>query len=109
VCRHGGLSKAGEHAKFPLVLSMAPFVVPQQQEEQQYVYRLYGLSVHQGGIGGGHYIARVYAHTQRRWYHYSDSSGREVSLNEVLGSEAYVLFYERVPAAHAATTDSPSP
>jgi uncharacterized UBP type Zn finger protein len=132
-CRHG-LSKAGEHVKFPLVLSLAPFVVShpevQQQQQQkqeddhrddgdddeeeeeeeggrrreqqqqgqqgQHVYRLYGLAVHQGGIGGGHYTARVYAHAQGRWYSYSDSHGHEVSLPEVLGSEAYVLFYERV-------------
>jgi uncharacterized UBP type Zn finger protein len=125
VRRRHGLSKAGEHVKFPLVLSLAPFVVSHPVEQQQkqeddhrdgddeeeeeeeggrrrdqqqgqHVYRLYGLAVHQGGIGGGHYTARVYAHAQGRWYSYSDSHGHEVSLPEVLGSEAYVLFYERV-------------
>lgn len=32
-------------------------------------------------------------------YFFSDSWGREASLSEVLGAEAYVLFYERITSS----------
>ena len=35
------------------------------------------------------------------WYHCDDSNVRRVPLSDVLSRQAYVLFYERVPAAGA--------
>jgi ubiquitin C-terminal hydrolase len=73
------------------------------------VYKLYGISSHSGGMGGGHYVA----YTRRRpldpealanesvdqdWYYYSDTQLQATSLKAVLRQEAYVLFYERVLA-----------
>lgn len=75
---------------------MEPFVAQKEEKEEGFFYRLYGVSIHSGGIGGGHYIARVHARPPGRWYSFSDSSGQEIQLADVLNSEAYILFYERV-------------
>lgn len=55
---------------------------------------------------GGHYVAyvrgaKLEGKTQKEnegclWYHASDVYVRESSLEEVLGCEAYILFYEQV-------------
>ena len=49
-----------------------------------------------GSMGGGHYIAYVkYNYKGKTWWmKTSDSSVRESSIEEVLNSEAYILFYE---------------
>ena len=60
-----------------------------------------------GSMRGGHYVAYVRGgmknsgNTESQngdyvWYHASDVYVREASLEEVLHSEAYILFYERV-------------
>eukprot|EP00965_Chrysotila_dentata_P239115 6202902-Pleurochrysis_carterae.AAC.4 len=52
----------------------------------------------QGSMSGGHYTA--YARTARgppaRWHHFSDTHVSEVNEAAVLGSQAFLLFYERV-------------
>jgi ubiquitin carboxyl-terminal hydrolase 16/45 len=77
------------------------------------LYRLTGVVVHSGGLGGGHYIAHVragnatefvHAATGLRllpdcgtdWYHISDSHAGGGSLAGALAAQAYLLFYERV-------------
>lgn len=57
---------------------------------------------------GGHYVAYVRGGQKNRgkadnkenegsiWYHASDAYVREVSFDEVLRCEAYILFYEKI-------------
>jgi ubiquitin carboxyl-terminal hydrolase 16/45 len=56
---------------------------------------------------GGHYVSYVRAGDKSRgktekenggsiWYHASDAYVREVSQDEVLHREAYILFYEKI-------------
>lgn len=50
---------------------------------------------------GGHYVAYVKGGAKGNtdncsWYHASDAYVREVSLEEVLKCEAYILFYEEM-------------
>jgi len=56
-------------------------------------------------MSGGHYIAYVRGERGRgkmqkgsdpTWFYASDAHVREASLSEVLNSDAYILFYERV-------------
>merc|ERR1712087_179831 len=64
------------------------------------IYQLYGLSVHHGGMSGGHYIA--YAHKNRAegpkkgWFYFSDSACKAVEFKDAMRAQAYVLFYQRV-------------
>ena len=50
---------------------------------------------------GGHYIAYVRGPSlennvdNESWYYISDSSVRKATLEAVLNSEAYLLFYEK--------------
>eukprot|EP01060_Flectonema_neradi_P013777 TRINITY_DN204_c1_g3_i1.p1 TRINITY_DN204_c1_g3~~TRINITY_DN204_c1_g3_i1.p1 ORF type:complete len:513 (+),score=77.22 TRINITY_DN204_c1_g3_i1:58-1596(+) len=70
-----------------------------------HVYRLFGVVVHTGSqtsLSYGHYTSyvrpldRVTKVRSDTWFHTSDSFVREVSVFQVLGSEAYLLFYEKV-------------
>ena len=51
-----------------------------------------------GSMGGGHYISYVKYNYKGKtwWFKMSDSSVREASQEEVLNSEAYILFYQRI-------------
>lgn len=68
------------------------------------VYRLAGLVEHSGTMRGGHYVAYVRGGQRVKesdssstvWYNVSDAHVRQVSLEKVLHSEAYILFYERI-------------
>lgn len=93
---------------FPVSLDLNAYTTEKQDVPpgKKYVYKLYGISSHSGGIGGGHYVA----YTRRRpsgaaleeeqidqdWFYFSDTHVQSVSLKNVLSQEAYVLFYERV-------------
>ena len=58
-------------------------------------YLLRSLIVHDGEAGGGHYTAYVRGQSNV-WYFCDDwCSPRQVAVAEVLGAQAYLLFYER--------------
>jgi len=61
------------------------------------VYDLAAVSIHMGGLGGGHYVAFSRSSENGKWYDYNDSRVTEVSASQVLKEEtgAYVLFYVR--------------
>lgn len=63
--------------------------------EGKCVYRLLGVVEHLGTMRGGHYVAYVRG-SGTVWYHVSDAYVREVSLDEVLRCDAYLLFYELI-------------
>ncbi|XP_072991726.1 ubiquitin carboxyl-terminal hydrolase 2-like [Typha latifolia] len=102
----GRLTKLKGHVNFQEMLDIRPFVDPRCREKEKYTYRLIGVVEHSGSMGGGHYVAyvrgeRIRGRAQKAisspsWFYASDSHVREVSLSEVLKSEAYILFYERV-------------
>lgn len=90
-----GLQKISTRVPFPLQLDLAPFVFPSPQLDPTR-YRLNGISVHSGGLGGGHYVAYT-CRSDGGWYFFSDSSVSRVNQQEVLSEEAYLLFYVREP------------
>lgn len=65
-----------------------------------YKYELTGVTVHGGSLSGGHYTAYVRegADSEHRggWYHCNDSKIQRAQVRDVLKSEAYLLYYERV-------------
>lgn len=54
-------------------------------------YTLQAVIVHQGTADSGHYV--TYRMANNRWYFISDTNVREAPEREVLGSQAYMLFY----------------
>ncbi|KAI5406500.1 hypothetical protein KIW84_053006 [Lathyrus oleraceus] len=105
----GRLSKLNGHVDFRETLDLRPYMDPRCINEEKYEYQLVGIVEHSGTMRGGHYVAYVRGGQKNRekvdhkenenvnsmWYHASDAYVREVSLDEVLRCEAYILFYER--------------
>lgn len=70
----------------------------------EYLFQLTAVLVHHGDMHSGHFITYRRSPTSARgpssfssqWLWVSDDSVRKASLHEVLSSNAYMLFYERV-------------
>ncbi|KAK7331480.1 hypothetical protein VNO77_25705 [Canavalia gladiata] len=101
----GRLSKLNGHVNFKEIMDIRPYIDPRCIGEEKYVYHLVGVVEHSGSMRGGHYVAYVRGGQRSRgkgdkgnegftWYQASDAYVREVSLDEVLRCEAYILFYE---------------
>jgi ubiquitin C-terminal hydrolase len=106
--------KVPGHVAFPEVFDIAPFCATTTATcaaPRSTVYRLAGVVVHSGTIGGGHYIAHVrYGVLQpfysddvkyeppcgADWAYVSDSHAESSTLESTLAAEAYLLFYENI-------------
>ena len=62
----------------------------------QYIYDLYGVCNHMGGVQGGHYTAYV-KNSQNEWIHFNDTNVdiNEKSVNTIISPNAYCLFYRK--------------
>ncbi|XP_078021305.1 ubiquitin carboxyl-terminal hydrolase 43a [Epinephelus lanceolatus] len=60
-----------------------------------YLYDLYAVCNHHGGMHGGHYTAYCRNSVDGQWYSYDDSSVDLVPEEEVCTRGAYILFYQR--------------
>eukprot|EP00088_Acartia_fossae_P020500 TRINITY_DN22079_c0_g2_i3.p1 TRINITY_DN22079_c0_g2~~TRINITY_DN22079_c0_g2_i3.p1 ORF type:complete len:592 (+),score=155.44 TRINITY_DN22079_c0_g2_i3:376-2151(+) len=59
-------------------------------------YNMYAMVCHSGVLGGGHYVSYGKASGAKdTWYCHNDSSCKEVSVNNIDKSTAYILLYER--------------
>nr|XP_008123551.1 PREDICTED: ubiquitin carboxyl-terminal hydrolase 30 [Anolis carolinensis] len=59
-------------------------------------YRLMAVVVHHGDMHSGHFVTFRRSPTSPHWLWASDDVVRRSSLQEVLASSAYLLFYERI-------------
>ncbi|XP_022520763.2 ubiquitin carboxyl-terminal hydrolase 43 [Astyanax mexicanus] len=119
-------NKLSTLVRFPLTaLDMAPHMVkrsnftrlppgwkhqPQRpetaQQAQDFLYDLYAVCNHHGGMHGGHYTAFCRNSVDGQWYGYDDSSVEPVPEGEVCTRGAYILFYQRrnsIPAWSASS------
>ncbi|KAL2469493.1 Ubiquitin carboxyl-terminal hydrolase 2 [Abeliophyllum distichum] len=97
----GRLSKLNGHVNFRETIDLKRYMDPRCTERAVDVYRLVGVVEHLGTMRGGHYVAYVRGGAKGEngdcvWYHASDAYVHEVSLEEVLRCEAYILFYEQI-------------
>ncbi|TSK87509.1 Ubiquitin carboxyl-terminal hydrolase 43 [Bagarius yarrelli] len=65
------------------------------QHPEDYLYDLYAVCNHHGGMHGGHYTAYCRNSVDGQWYGYDDSSVEPVPEGEVCTRGAYILFYQR--------------
>lgn len=78
---------------FPLEnLDLSKYVVG--YDGGSYVYDLYGLCNHTGGLMGGHYTACI-RNPNGNWYHFNDPSVSIVSPASLKTPKAYCFFYRK--------------
>ena len=79
---------------FPLEnFDLSEFVVGYKKES--YIYDLYGICNHSGGVLGGHYTAFV-KNANGKWYHFNDTNVTEVTdLQHLISPKAYCFFYRK--------------
>ena len=76
---------------FPLEnLDLSTYV--QGYNPRQYVYDLFGVCNHIGGVMGGHYTAFA-KNSKNEWIHYNDS--KVTPTNTIITPMAYCLFYRK--------------
>jgi ubiquitin carboxyl-terminal hydrolase 8 len=64
-------------------------------KKKSFVYELYGVCNHSGGVLGGHYTSYV-KNANEKWYHFNDTSVSEVSvISSIVSPKAYCLFYRK--------------
>nr|XP_023502749.1 ubiquitin carboxyl-terminal hydrolase 30 isoform X3 [Equus caballus] len=90
----------------PTLPTPMPFPLPvvPDYSSSSYLFRLMAVVVHHGDMHSGHFVtyrrsppsAKNPLSTSSQWLWISDDSVRKASLQEVLSSSAYLLFYERV-------------
>jgi len=80
--------------EFPLAgLDLSSYVLKEQTVPP--VYDLFAVSNHMGSLGGGHYTAYAKQPGTVEWYCFDDSQVYSVTTDQVVSSNAYVLFYQR--------------
>ncbi len=79
---------------FPLEnLNLSSYVTG--YNNSSYIYDLYGICNHSGGLMGGHYTAFV-KNSNGKWFHFNDTNVSEVGINEqIITTKAYCLFYRK--------------
>lgn len=79
---------------FPLEnLDLSKYVVG--YDSNSYIYDLYGICNHSGGVMGGHYTAFV-KNANNKWYLYNDRMVAEVkNLGALKSPKAYCFFYRK--------------
>ncbi|KFO75852.1 Ubiquitin carboxyl-terminal hydrolase 30, partial [Cuculus canorus] len=81
-----------------------PLVAFPECSSPVYLYRLMAVVVHHGDMHSGHFVTyrrsppspKSPLSVSSQWLWISDDTVRKASLQEVLSSSAYLLFYERV-------------
>ena len=63
--------------------------------KELYIYDLYGVCNHSGGMSGGHYTANI-KNIDNKWYTFNDTNVSEISESDIITSKAYCLFYRKI-------------
>ncbi|KAJ4910127.1 Ubiquitin carboxyl-terminal hydrolase 10 [Raphanus sativus] len=87
--------KMDTFVNFPINdLDLSKYV--KNEDGESYLYQLYAVTNHHGGVDGAHYTAYAKLNDDNKWYHFDDSNVSPMKESEVESSAAYLLFYRRV-------------
>ncbi|KAI1080287.1 ubiquitin carboxyl-terminal hydrolase [Whalleya microplaca] len=92
-------SKINTEVQFPLQLNMLPYTtrgrMPDAKDSQELArsctYDLLSVVEHVGEIDTGHYVS--YCRVGEQWFSFNDHKVELARKSDVLGSQAYLLFY----------------
>lgn len=62
--------------------------------KKSYIYELYGICNHVGGVSGGHYTSFV-KNANGKWYHYNDTNVNQIKESSIKTNMAYCFFYRK--------------
>ncbi|KAE8717492.1 Ubiquitin carboxyl-terminal hydrolase 9 [Hibiscus syriacus] len=100
-------NKIDTFVNFPIHnLDLSKYVL--NKDGLSYIYELYAISNHYGGLGGGHYTAYAKLVEENSWYHFDDSHVSPVNESDITTSAAYLLFYKRVGSETKMETEESS-
>jgi ubiquitin carboxyl-terminal hydrolase 4/11/15 len=92
----GGGKKVGSLITFPVEgMDLSKYILKNSNLNEKFVYDLYAVSNHFGGLDGGHYTAFCRNPVLGKWYDCDDSTVTKMSASDVVTKAAYVLFYKR--------------
>ncbi|OMJ82294.1 hypothetical protein SteCoe_17075 [Stentor coeruleus] len=86
----GGM-KISTYVQFPMSIDLRFFL----SRNSSCQYQLNGMIQHMGGVNGGHYVSYCKNFKNNNWYEYDDLLTRQITEQELLEKEAYILFYQR--------------
>jgi ubiquitin C-terminal hydrolase len=87
---HCGSKKNDKFVDFPLKnLNLSRYVKGYNSEK--YVYDLFGVANHYGGIENGHYTSISF--DSAKWTYYNDEASYDIKSDEIVSNYAYCLFY----------------
>jgi ubiquitin carboxyl-terminal hydrolase 8 len=89
-----GTRKINSLVNFPLEnLDLSEHVIG--YNSKTYVYDLFGICNHMGGVMGGHYTSFV-KNSEDQWLHYNDTNVERIeNLQNLISQSAYCLFYRK--------------
>jgi len=99
--RFMNLGKLDTYIDYPIEgLDLSDYVKSEEDKQKHPpIYDLYAISIHSGGLGGGHYTAYGLNPIDKNWYSFNDSHVSRVSnISQIKTSGAYLLFYQRRPS-----------
>lgn len=93
------LSKNTSLVNYPIYdLDMTNYISRDKQDRNNYIYDLYAVNYHSGGLDGGHYTSAC-KNLDNNWYNYNDANVTKYSgsnlQQQLASSDAYILFYVR--------------
>ena len=86
--------KNNTYIEYPLELDLNGYVVNYNKNNCE--YRLSGLCIQSGSLGGGHYYAICRNDLDGQWRVYNDTHVNVVEEDNVLKEKPYCLFYRRL-------------
>ncbi len=90
----GGGRKVASLITFPVEgMDLSKYILRNISLNEKFVYDLYAVSNHFGGLDGGHYTAYCKNSVLTKWYECDDSTVTKMSASDVVTKAAYVLIY----------------
>ena len=86
--------KIENYVEFPIDELDLTKYLPKKNNEK-YIYDLFAVANHSGGLKGGHYYAYCKNFKDGEWYEFNDSHVSKIGKKKVCSDNAYVLFYNR--------------
>jgi ubiquitin carboxyl-terminal hydrolase 8 len=78
---------------FEETLDLSKYVIG--YNKSSYVYELFGICNHMGGVHGGHYTSYV-KNANNKWYHFNDTNVNKVKdFDSMKTQSAYCFFYRK--------------